>query len=142
MERKYIFEAGLNVFTSYKTIVSVEHLAKLSEYDNHQYHIYGVLSYNKLFFRKEKTKITSKGIMVCIFTIIDNKEVEYDLPILKIADGLDYSKVDIIMNYPYTFVTLSIKDKEFLKLHPEIVNTEVRVYAQDLFNISASSLID
>lgn len=141
MERKYLFEAGLNVFTSYKTIIPVEHLEELSKYDNHRYHIYGILSYNKFFFRKEKTEITSKGIKVCLFTIIDNKEVEYELPIWEIAEGLDYSKVDIMLNFPYTFFTVTINDKEFLKLHPEFVNLEVTICAQDLFNLYANVLI-
>lgn len=115
MERKYLFEAGLDVFTSYKTIIPVEHLKELSKFDNHQYHIYGILSYNKLFFRKEKTQITSKGINVCLFTVIDNKEVEYELPVWEIDSELDYSKVDIVMNFPYTFLTVSINDDVFLK---------------------------
>lgn len=56
MERKYLFEAGLNVFTSYKTIIPVEHLEELSKYDNHRYHIYGILSYNKFFLGKKRQK--------------------------------------------------------------------------------------
>ena len=31
MERKYSFEAGLNVFTSYKTIIPVENLNMLKK---------------------------------------------------------------------------------------------------------------
>lgn len=142
MERKYLFEAGLDVFTSYKTIIPVEYLSELGKYDEHHYHIYGILSYNKIFFRKEKTKVTSKGVVVCIFTVVDSKEVEYKLPIWEIAQGLDYSKVNITMNFPYTFLTLSINDEDFLKSHPEFINPEIIIYAQDLFNMYANMLID
>ena len=41
MERKYSFEAGLNVFTSYKTIIPVEDFSILKKIDPHRYHIYG-----------------------------------------------------------------------------------------------------
>ena len=40
MERKYSFEAGLNVFTSYKTIIPVEDFSILKKIDPHRYHIY------------------------------------------------------------------------------------------------------
>ena len=43
MERKYSFEAGLNVFTSYKTIIPVEDFSILKKIDPHRYHIYGIL---------------------------------------------------------------------------------------------------
>ena len=39
MERKYSYEAGLGVFTSFKTIVPVEKLEALGKVDTHQYHI-------------------------------------------------------------------------------------------------------
>lgn len=48
MERKYSFEAGLNVFTSYKTIIPVEDFSILKKIDPHRYHIYGILSYLSL----------------------------------------------------------------------------------------------
>lgn len=48
--RKYIFEAGLNVFTSFKTLIPVEGLEDLSKKDKHRYHIYGILSYDQAFF--------------------------------------------------------------------------------------------
>ena len=53
MERKYSFEAGLNVFTSYKTIIPVEDFSILKKIDPHRYHIYGILSYNQ-FFKKNR----------------------------------------------------------------------------------------
>ena len=53
MERKYSFEAGLNVFTSYKTIIPVEDFSILKKIDPHRYHIYGILSYNQFFIRKK-----------------------------------------------------------------------------------------
>lgn len=142
MERKYLFEAGLDVFASYKTLVPVENLEELSKWDAHRYHIYGILSYNKIFFRKDKTIVTSNGIKICLFAVSDNEEIEYELPIWEISQDLDYSKVSIKMSYPYSFFVLSIKDTEFLKSHPEFVNSEITISAQVLFNMSAYMLVD
>lgn len=137
MKRKYLFEAGLDVFTSYKTIVPVEHLSALSEHDKHLYHIYGILAYKKVYFRKEKTKVNFNGIQVCLFSVEDETEEEYVLPTWKIAQDLDYSKVSLTLNFPYTFIKVKIEDAEFLSLHPEYVESEIEIYAQDLFNIFA-----
>lgn len=54
--RKYIFEAGLNVFTSFKTLIPVEGLEDLSKKDKHRYHIYGILSYDQAFLILKKQK--------------------------------------------------------------------------------------
>lgn len=141
VERKYMFEAGLNVFTSFKTIIPVEDLTELSKIDKHSYHIYGILSYNKIYFKKEKTKVVSDGIQVCLFAIVDDKEIEYELPLWKVFPGLDYNKVKLTLTFPYTFITVKLEDENFLNSHPEVVNQEIEVYAQDLFSICAEALV-
>lgn len=142
MERKYIFEAGLDVFTSYKTLIPVESLEELSKWDMHRYHIYGILSYNKIFFRKEKTIVTPKGIKVSLFVVSNGEEKEYDLPLLEVARDLDYSKVSIAMSYPYTFFTLTINDLNFLESHPEVESTQITINAQMLFNMFSYMLVE
>ena len=47
--RKYLFEAGLDVYTSFKTLIPVESLNELSKGDKHRYHIYGILAYDQIF---------------------------------------------------------------------------------------------
>lgn len=71
---------------------------------------------------------------------MDSKGIEYKLPIWEIVQGLDYSKVNIIMNFLYTFFTLSINGEDFLELQPGFINTEVIIYAQDLFNMYVNVL--
>ncbi len=141
MERKYIFEAGLDVFTSFKTIVPVENLMELSKFDEHLYHIYGILSYNRIYFRKEKTKVISNGIQVTLFTVEDGNEVNYDLPLWEIFPGVDYRKVKLTLTFPYTFIAVKIEDEDFLSSHPEIVNPEIEVHAQHLFSLFAETLV-
>lgn len=141
MERKYFFEAGLNTFTSFKTIIPIEHLKELSEYDNHEYHIYGILAYNKMYFKKERTKVTENGIEICLFTIIDLQEIEYPIPLCEIGKDLDYSKVELVLSFPYTFLELKINDSTFLSAHPEIKNSEITINAQDFFNLNAETLV-
>lgn len=99
--RKYIFEAGLNVFTSFKTLIPVEGLEDLSKKDKHRYHIYGILSYDQAFFDTEKTKTTEKGIQVGLFTMSGGKK-EYELPLWTILPDLDHSKVELNISFPPT----------------------------------------
>lgn len=141
MERKYIFEAGLDVFTSFKTIVPVENLMELSKFDKHLYHIYGILSYDRIYFRKEKTKIISNGIQVTLFTVKDGNEVNYNLPLWEILPGVDYRKVKLTLTFPYTFITVKIEDEDFLSSHSQVVNPEIEVHAQDLFSLFAETLV-
>lgn len=140
MERKYSFEAGLNVFTSYKTIIPVENLNMLKTIDPHRYHIYGILAYNQIFFRKERIEKKQDGIKMVFFMIKDGKEVDYELPFIKLAEGLDHRKIDIKILYPATKMTLSILDEEFLKQNPKVKRT-IDIIAQDFFIIYAANLV-
>lgn len=140
MERKYSFEAGLDVYASYKTIISVENLRKLKERDKHPYHIYGILSYNQIFFRKEKLKQTKDGIKLGLFMIEDGKEVDYDLPYISFIEEIDHRKIDVQFSYPAVKMTLSIKDETFLKQYPEI-NKSIDIMAQEFFTRIAEELV-
>ena len=62
MERKYSTEFGLNVFTSYKTIIPVEHLDKID--DGHKYHIYFIMSCPKIIIDKEGLSSGKEAIHV------------------------------------------------------------------------------
>ncbi|MBU5461083.1 hypothetical protein [Anaerostipes sp. MSJ-23] len=140
MERKYSFEAGLNVFTSYKTIIPVEVFRELKETDLHRYHIYGILSYNQVFFRKEKIKVTEDGIKIAFFMIKDGKEIDYELPLIKVCEGLDYHKIHIEILYPAINMVVSITDEDFLKKNPQI-QKNIEISAQDFFMIVSKILV-
>lgn len=140
MERKYLFEAGLNVYTSYKTIISVEHLKELEQIDTHKYHIYGILAYPKIYFKNDKVYTDKEGIHICLFCPTENNK-EYVLPVWEISDDIDYSKVKIKQIYPYSKMIVTIEDKAFLESHPEVVNESITLVAQELFGVFAEGLI-
>lgn len=142
MERKYSYEAGLDVFTSYKVIVPVEHLEKLAELDFHKYHIYSILAYEQFYFKKEKTFCDLHGLKITLFAVVEGKELEYELPLLEFNKDFESSMIEIEMNMPYTSLKMKIKDENFLIQHPEYKKYETVLYAQDLMITYASELIE
>lgn len=140
MERKYLFEAGLNVYTSFKTLIPVEQLQNLESVDTRKYHLYSILACPQMFFRKEKTYTDSTGVHICIFASNNGIETEYVLPEWEIHKDLDYNKVNLTTAYPYISLEIEISDNNFLKSHPEFVNHCLTLYAHNLF-ISCSEQI-
>lgn len=140
MERKFLSEFGLGVYTSYKTLIPIENLDKLEESgDMHDYHIYSILSYPQVYFNMENTFITKNGIQITLFEVCDGNEIKYNLPIWNIDTEIDYSKIELTSNYPHTNLCVEIKDTDFLKMHPDYVSS-INIYAQDLFSIFANEL--
>lgn len=140
MERKYSYEAGLNVFTSYRVIVPIERLQGLAEMDLHQYHIYSILAYEQFYIRKEKTYCTSQGIHICLFAIINGEEVDFALPVLELNEELKkkYKSIKLELNMPYTSIKIKIEDEDFLLKNPKYQDV---IYAQDLMLTFASEII-
>ena len=110
MERKYLSEAGLDVFTSYKTIIPIEGLKELEKIDNHKYHIYAILSYPQIYFNSEKTYVGEDGIYMCLFNPIYDEE--YILQKWDLGSGIDYSKVVMKYSYPYEKLEIIIDEKK------------------------------
>lgn len=144
MERKYMSEAGLNVFASIGTIVRIENLQNLIENDKHQYHIYGIMTYNQMYFRRDKICGSEDGYRFNLFTVDNNQETDYYVFCsLTIGnDRLDHTKVVFNCDYPFTSLKYEIKDESFLLLHPEFVNKEKVIYAQELFDSDADELVN
>lgn len=140
--RKFVFEAGLNVYPSFKALISVEQLSEFGKKDNHQYHIYAILTRDQLYFKSEKTYIDDEGLHATVFAILDNKEKEYELPPLKIAEGLKEGMAEIKIVHPNEIAEISIIDKDFLTNKPEIRNTQIIISANDLFDIVAERIVD
>jgi len=132
MERKYLFEAGLGVYTSYKTILPIEYLKDLEKKDKHKYHIYAILAFPKVYFEPEKTYVGKDGIYMSIFNPTYGKR--YSIPKFSMGN-VDYSKVVMEHKYPYEKMVVSIKDEAFLKEHPEIIVPDPTMTAQDMFNL-------
>lgn len=141
MERKYLFEAGLNVYTSFKTLITVEQLKNLESIDTRKYHLYSILAFPQMFFRNEQTSIDSKGVHICLFSVNDGIETEYFLPTLEIYKDLDYCKVKIATNFPYVSLDIEINDKNFLISHPEVIQNCLTLYAHDLFMSFSEKLV-
>lgn len=144
MKRKYLYEAGLGVYTSYKTIVPVERLDELAKIDFHKYHIYSILAYEQFYFKKERTYCNSQGIQVTIFTVINGEEMEYELPFWKWKDDVEISaeQIEIELNMPYTSMKIKFRDERILSEHPEYKACEEALYAQDLMLMYASELFE
>ena len=139
--RKYLFEAGLDVFTSFKTIIPVESLKDLRKVDKHNYHIYGILSYDQVFFDCERTKTTENGIQIEMFTMNEERK-QYKLPLMVISPDLDHRKVKLKISFPSIKMNICIEDEEFLKNHPEYLRSETNIMAQDLFERMAENLVN
>lgn len=136
MISKYSFEAGLNVYFSSKALIPAEHIQSLKYTDKHQYHIYAILAYDKYYFRKDKTCVTKDGISTTVFTVTSDGEKEYNLPLLPIADDIDYDKVKIDFVYPYEYINIGINDINFLNNNPKFCK-KLTISANDLFNKAA-----
>jgi len=133
MERKYMAEAGLNVYTSHKTLIPVENLQELESIDKRKYHIYSILSYPQMYFSKEKTYTDNDGISICLFSTNNGVETEYVLQKMKIHDDLNHSNILFNTTYPYVSLEIEINDNAFMQLHPEFVVNPITIYAHDLF---------
>jgi len=142
MERKYLFEVGLDVYTSYKTLIPVEQLQNLECVDNRKYHIYSILACPQVFFCQENMYVDNNGIHICMFSFNKGSKIEYSLPIWKIHSDLDHCKIKLTTTYPYVSLEIEIRDEIFLKLHPEFINPCVKIYAHDLFITYSEWLVD
>lgn len=141
-KRKYSVEAGLNVFTAYKTIIPVEALKDFSEKDKHKYYLYSILAFDQFYFNPDKTKKSDKGICMSVFCVRDGLKVEYDLPIWPWSEGLDESGIEIKIVFPFTYFELEIIDDNFLKSHPDASSRKSKVYAQYVYECCAEQLVD
>jgi len=109
--RKYSTEFGLNVFTSYKTIIPVEHLDKVR--DDARYHLYCILGTPRTFFDVQSLKIDNDGIECNIKQIINNVESSYSIQKFRILPGIDHTKININLNYPYDKLKFNIPSDVF-----------------------------
>lgn len=131
--RKYFFEAGLSVYTSYKALIPVEMLLEQAKTDRHNYHIYAILACAQFYYRNEKTYIDDDGLHATIFAVLDGKEKEFNLPCVRITDGLRQDMVELHLVYPYETLQIKIIDEEFLS------NSGIEA---NIINIPANSFLD
>lgn len=111
-QRKYLSEFGLNVYTSHKYILPIEHLK--FEKDNRKYHIYSILSSQKVRYVKDSFKTTEKHLSFILeIQKMDSFErIEVNRAI--ISNHLDHRNIILRCNYPYNNLEIEI-DKDIAK---------------------------
>lgn len=111
--RKYISEFGLNVFTSYKTLIPVEHLDKVL--DNARYHIYFILSLPRVVIDKNSFKVDEEGFNFTLKKITPDNEELIEIDHFSLFPGLDHRTLNFEINYPYTQLICKV-DNGFLPI--------------------------
>lgn len=116
MLRKYFTEFGLNVYTSYKTLIPVEHLDKVQ--DDAKYHIYMILGVPRIIIEKDSIVTQEDSIDFSIKQINRGEEIEYKIEKVSLIDGLDHNNIQFNVRYPYTQLNCKIENS-FLKSYYE-----------------------
>ncbi len=117
--RKFFTEFGLNVSTSYKTIIPVEYLQEVK--DQHEYHIYFILSCSKIFIVPESIVADEKSISLQLYQInngkIDNrKTVKFAL-----ASDVDHRELKIECSYPYNSLNIQLTNGQEVHVDTQFI---------------------
>lgn len=126
-KRKYITEFCLNTYVSYKSLFPIEYLYNIHD-DDHQYHIYLILSYPQVYF--SSYVLHEKYIIIKLFNYVEAEKREYELK-FALFDDFNHKKIEIHSEYPYTKLSFIINDESF---RTENEYTEIEILTQDLFN--------
>lgn len=110
--RKYITEFGLNVYTSFKTIVPVEHLHTIN--DGHKYHIYMIMSAPKIIYDNKSIIKYKDKINVDLLRIESGQSELVKINGIFIDKELDHNLTEIKCPYPYDNIEVTIMDEDWL----------------------------
>lgn len=140
-KRKYLSEFGLNVFTSYKSIIPVEHLDFVK--DGRDYHIYSVLSSPKIRYVKDSFKITKENISFVLERQIKDSFEKIEIRQAVFFQNLDHTKLDLKCGYPYNNLEIRINDIEWLNtLGPNFNKHGILLNAHDAFGIFVNEICE
>ena len=105
-ERKYLSEFGLNVYTSHKCIIPIEHLKFVK--DNRNYHIYSILSSPKVRYLKDSFRTTEKylSFVLEIQRMDSFEKIEVNRVI--VGSHLNHRNLSLRCNYPYNNLEVEI----------------------------------
>ena len=114
MQRKYISEFGMHVYVSHKRILPIEGLASLKSdaKDCHNYHLYFLLSYPRLYFDFDNCFVGKDGIHLKIFEATPEK-VSYVLPPFKPFPEMNISDFRLESKYPHNSITIIVNPTIF-----------------------------
>lgn len=107
--RKYISEFGLNVYTSYKTIIPVEHLSKVD--NDAKYHIYMILSTPRVVIQKDSLEVENDGISFSLTQINNGEEKEYRIEKFSVLKDINHNDITFDIKYPYDQLQYKIDTK-------------------------------
>lgn len=110
--RKYFTEFGLNVRTAYKTIIPVEHLDKIN--DGHNYHIYFILSCEKIFIVPNSIVQTRNAIFLKQYKLENGKKSYYPDAKFSLGNEIDHNEISIECVFPYTTLRVKVTDEQFI----------------------------
>ncbi|MDU1453163.1 hypothetical protein [Paraclostridium sordellii] len=97
--KKYSAEFGLNIYSSYKTVIPVEYLDMVQ--DGKKYHIYGILSVPKVKVNSDSINCDENGLSMEFIEIENGKEKISKIENFSEFPGLDYRKAKIQTKFPY-----------------------------------------
>ena len=110
--RKYSCEFGLNVYSSYQTVIPVEFLDRID--DGRKYHIYGILATPRVIAKPESIVCNENGISLELIEINNGKENTIKIENFSEFPNIDYRLANISIKYPYTTINIDFP-KEYLK---------------------------
>lgn len=104
--RKFFTEFGLNVSTSYKTIIPVEYLQEVK--DEHDYHIYFILSCAKIFIVPDSITTDEKSISLQLYKLDDGKINSIQDVKFSLSSDIDHRELKIKCSYPHTNLSIML----------------------------------
>lgn len=131
--RKYITEFGLDVSTGYKTLIPVEHLDKVN--DGHKYHIYFILSCEKIFIEPDSIVQTRTGIFLKLYKIENGKKSYYPDAKFALDNKIDHNGVKIECNFPYTTLNIKTDNEQQIQIGSQVILNCQRECQPWLFNV-------
>lgn len=134
-KRKYLSEFGINVFTSFKTIIPVEHLDIVK--DGRSYHIYSIMATPKMRILYESITQDYDRLQIRLEKQIEDKFEEIPVGDIILHPELDHTKLDIACKYPYNNMILEITDERWLSTYgSNLKNRKLLLDAQEVLNLS------
>lgn len=97
--KKYSAEFGLNIYSSYKTVIPVEYLDMVD--DGRKYHIYGILSVPKVRVNPYSINCGDNGLSMEFIEIENGEEKISKIENFSEFPGLDYRKAKIQTKFPH-----------------------------------------
>ncbi|MCB2291185.1 hypothetical protein LGK97_15755 [Clostridium sp. CS001] len=133
--RKYLSEFRINVFTSFKTIIPVEHLDIVN--DGRSYHIYSIMATPKMRILHDSIVQEKNRLRVRIEKQVEDNFEEIQVGDIMLDPNLDHTKLSISTKYPYNNMIIEITDSVWLITYGKTLrNNKFLLDAQGILNIS------